>query len=203
MPILLVANKLDLFEKGKPRKPPKVVPQRQVLGLGRGFYGHDFHYEYSVSPPTSTDISTATETSEDINPLNRTTKSSNNKRRMEISNYFLVNRDNWTSDFSYLESLITAEDGSHPDREMVLLWCMRNSLQLYEVSAATGEGVDAAVLALVRLAQSSRKVALEQPASPQRNEELDVRNRYAPERINCFFSLLPIWRGQKESPPSW
>ena len=39
---------------------------------------------------------------------------------------------------SYLESLLNTEDGSHPDKDMVLLWCMRNGLKHMEVSALDG-----------------------------------------------------------------
>ena len=39
---------------------------------------------------------------------------------------------------SYLESLLSTEDRSHPDRDMVLLWCMRNGLKHVEVSAFDG-----------------------------------------------------------------
>lgn len=60
-------------------------------------------------------------------------------------------------DGSYLNSLLNSEDESHPDRDLVLLWCMRNGLQHAEVSAATGEGVDAAMEMLVRLALEEQK----------------------------------------------
>jgi hypothetical protein len=39
---------------------------------------------------------------------------------------------------SYLESLLSTEDRSHPDKDMVLLWCMRNGLKHVEVSALDG-----------------------------------------------------------------
>lgn len=130
---------------------------------------------------------------------------------MEISSY-LVNRENWTNDGSYLESLLCAEDASHPDREMVLLWCMRNALKMYEVSAATGEGVDEAIEALVHLALEARdkeavaaaasssstesngnKATDPNPSFLQRNQKLDLQKRYAPkEKVNCFSFIAPL-----------
>ena len=43
---------------------------------------------------------------------------------------------------SYFESLLSTEDDSHPDKDMVLLWCMRNGMKHFEVSAKYGTGVD-------------------------------------------------------------
>jgi GTPase SAR1 family protein len=81
-----------------------------------------------------------------INTSHNTTK-----RRMEISSY-LVNHDNWIQDMSYLESLIQSENESHPDHDMVLLWCQRNALQLITVSAKTGNGIHDAITTLIHLA---------------------------------------------------
>jgi GTPase SAR1 family protein len=198
LPILIVANKLDLFSADQ-RRPstlvnPRKVPQRVVLGLG-DFRGKDFRYEYQVSPKDSGSSSTK-------NPNQAP------QRRMEIST-FLANRENWTTDGSYLESLLNSEDASHPDREMVLLWCMRNGLQHVEVSAATGEHVDEAIEALVRLALLSKQkkennqradnTGLPVPSSARssipdaptrRNERLDLHQRYAPDD-ECTF-LRPL-----------
>jgi hypothetical protein len=129
--------------------------------------------------------------------------------------------------------LLNSEEGSHPDLEMVLLWCMRNGLKHFEVSAATGEGLDTAIDALVELALESRKkdeeerkvattndngngninttnndisnvindnsiaIATAAPAngthSYQRNQKLDLHQRYAPKEDPCFF-LRPFLR---------
>jgi hypothetical protein len=110
---------------------------------------------------------------------------------------------------------------------MVLLWCMRNGLKHYEVSAATGQGVDIAIDALVELAIESRNkneeeqnvatgnrpttnndnsngngingngnsiATLTASAAPangtysfQRNQKLDLHQRYAPKEDPCFF----------------
>lgn len=91
---------------------------------------------------------------------------------------------------------------------MVLLWCMRNGLKHYEVSAATGEGVDEAMGALVLLALDSKKTSSSNTVdattalvshdknsgsgetefykqSYQRNQKLDLHQRYAPKEDLC------------------
>jgi hypothetical protein len=135
---------------------------------------------------------------------------------------------------AFFQQLLNSEEGSHPDIEMVLLWCMRNGLKHYEVSAATGQGVDTAIDALVELALESRNkneeeqnvatitsgnrhttnngnsngngingnsiatpTASDAPAngtySYQRNQKLDLHQRYAPKEDPCFF-LRPVIR---------
>lgn len=215
LPILIVANKLDLFQADKPgaRHPPFQVVQRDVLGLtGASFYGENFQYEYHVCPPVDEDAPSKDPSNGNENAFAATKKKEksgstrSSKRRMEISTY-LVNRDNWTTDGSYLESLLHSEDGSHPDREMVLLWCMRNGLKMVEISAATGEGVNDAVEALVFLAlEASPKEengvagvngdGVARPSStPQRsNDELDLHQRYATKEDDCFCCLQSLRR---------
>ena len=155
--------------------------------------GKDFRYEYQVSPPDSDTTGT---------PLSGGTRKNGRKphrKHMEISS-FLANRDNWTSDFSYLESLLSSEDKSHPDREMVLLWCMRQGLKHYETSAATGEGVKEAVKALIQLAleekeQRERASNVQSIISPPRREKLDLHQRYASKENDCFFWMCPLIQG--------
>lgn len=190
LPILVVSNKIDLFEKTKNTNVvPKRVPQRDVLGLRQGYYGDSFVYEYSVSPPNEQEKK---QEKNDDRP-SKYNKDKNNKRRMEISSY-LVNRENWTSDGSYLESLLHSEDGSHPDREMVLVWCMRNALKFVECSAATGAGVNEAIHQLVELALQHTQPKEAPPINnTTQNQELDLTSRYAPKEDRCF-SFLPILR---------
>ncbi|EEC44405.1 predicted protein [Phaeodactylum tricornutum CCAP 1055/1] len=179
VPILIVANKLDLFIADQQRAStwvhPRRVSQRDVLGLAGSFRGNDFRYEYRVSTQLSP------------NPMKKKHQRKQSHRRMEISS-FLANRENWTTDGSYLESLLNSEDASHPDREMVLLWCMRNGLKHVEVSAATGEHVDGAIDELIRLALLTKQskncdtkadlVGIESQPLYQRNDELNVQERY-------------------------
>ena len=160
------------------------VSQRDVMGLRGDFKGKDFRYEYQVSTTTTTTTNNNTTTPLNGSSMTGTnsqggglehdsTASNNNNsnrkknRRMEISSY-LANRENWTTDWSYLDSLLNSEDLSHPDREMVLLWCMRNNLKHFETSAATGEGVTEAMEALLELAlvAKEQKEAAPQPPPP-------------------------------------
>lgn len=192
VPILIVANKLDLFIADQQRAStwvhPRRVSQRDVLGLAGSFRGNDFRYEYRVSTQLSP------------NPMKKKHQRKQSHRRMEISS-FLANRENWTTDGSYLESLLNSEDASHPDREMVLLWCMRNGLKHVEVSAATGEHVDGAIDELIRLALLTKQskncdtkadlVGIESQPLYQRNDELNVQERYQSNEDRCTF-LRPV-----------
>jgi small GTP-binding protein len=101
LPIMIVANKLDIYQSDKDRRDAPHYPQhdideqRDVLGLRGNFRGNDFRYEYRVSPVNiiaQTDL--------------RKSGSSSNNNRMEISS-FLANRENWTTDGSYLDSVRT------------------------------------------------------------------------------------------------
>jgi small GTP-binding protein len=217
-PILIVANKLDLYQTNltltqKENSLPTddaiptlrpVVTQRDVLGLhGKDYYGKNFQYEYQICLADEKESdesdrnghSSASHSTSSLggnNPVHR--RGHTNKRRMEISTYLVRNRDNWTTDGSYLESLLQSEDGSHPDRDMVMLWCIRNRLRLVEVSAATGEGVNEAVEALIALALEPTEDAAPAPMPPPRqvNEELDLHHRFSKKKENCFFCLPSI-----------
>lgn len=123
MPILIVANKIDIFKRDllEPQKQKTSATQRRdVLGLKGNYRGKDIPYEYRASPATD-DKKTLTE----------------NGRRVEISTY-MATGDTWTTDQMYVDSVLNTEDISHPDRDMVLLWCMRNGLKHVEVSALDG-----------------------------------------------------------------
>lgn len=178
-PILVVANKLDLFFAEQQRTPfnPKRKDRRDVLGLDASFTGKDFRYEYQVS---------ATEGSHPV----KQTKS----RMMEISSY-LADRENWTTDDSYFASLIISEDKSHPDQDMVKLWCLRNGIKHMDASAATGEGVDEAFRALIELALHAKTHGHNgQPAGSSgplsTNDPLDLHQRYAPKEERCCHFIL-------------
>lgn len=119
MPVLIVANKVDLVEKmGKdvPERRRPLSSQRDVLGLSEAqFKGKDYTYEYNVTQSTSRD---------------------NDKKAAQTT--YMATGDSWTKDGSYLESVQNTEDTSHPDRDMVVLWCKRNGLKHVEVSALDG-----------------------------------------------------------------
>ena len=113
LPILVVANKLDIYlaenHQRTARHHPRRVAQRDVLGLRNNFRGKDLKYEYRVNH-----VSRA----RDNNNTSQSSLRISSRKRMEISS-FLPTRANWTTDGSYLESLINSEDLSHPDRDMV------------------------------------------------------------------------------------
>jgi hypothetical protein len=101
---------------------------------------------------------------------------------------------------SYLESLLSTEDDSHPDKDMVLLWCMRNGLKHFEVSAKYGTGVDEMMQEMVlqalepeeqirnaedqEIVKSTMAGTSDSHSPPQAhyqpNQELDLHKRYVP-----------------------
>ena len=208
-PILIVGNKLDAFQAMQQRATrdfhPRRVAQRDVLGLqGKHFKGKDFQYEYRVSSPARSPL-LGNHKQASRNSRNGSNNNNNKQRHKshhnshltppEVSS-FLANRENWTKDNSYLDSLLNSEEGSHPDHEMVLLWCMRNGLQHVEVSAATGQGVDEAFEILTHMAlEHVLEVAYQQqpenvvttPSQPT----LDLQERYRPKEEDCCFGILP------------
>ena len=125
-PVLIVGNKRDLFVANLQRATTLVhhsrrVPQRNVMGL-KSFCGQDFRYEYKVDPgnhhafrsnhhnhnhhsSTSSTTPTTTTTS---------THSDTTARSTTENSFFLANRENWTTDNSYLDSLLNSEDASDP-----------------------------------------------------------------------------------------
>jgi GTPase SAR1 family protein len=188
IPILIVANKIDLFQSSivqkalsnrddvKPEttaRPATSQPRRRnVMGFTGEYYGQHFHYEYQICSPEEMEqgvhgpmYQIPTESADHSLTKRSGNKKAMTKRHVEISSY-LVNRDNWTTDGSYLDSLLHSEDGSHPDRELVLLWCARNGLQMVEMSAATGEGVNEAIEALVALALHTQHNQLQESQVP-------------------------------------
>jgi GTPase SAR1 family protein len=115
---------------------------------------------------------------------------------------------------SYLDSLLSSEDKSHPDRDMVLLWCMRNGLMHMEVSAKRGDGINDLIQQLIKIAIEQQQQQQQQQLDSsnaatyggaflgsngtnmmsllQRNDELDLHKRYAPKSQSCFW--LPFQR---------
>jgi hypothetical protein len=139
-PVLIVANKMDISSQDtrRPGQNPSsandnVVLQRNVMGfLGKSFRGKDSRYEYSASPATKQTTASSTKS-----PRNRFELSTYMGTGDQTS-YLEAVLNNDVEGGSYLESLLSTEDGSHPDKDMVLLWCMRNGLKHMEVSALDG-----------------------------------------------------------------
>jgi len=222
IPIVVVANKVDRLRKtgrslaatrGSVR--PRVVPQRDVMGLGGQFKGKDHRYEYSVSgSPSSSDLATAEK------KYRKRNSRPPPRRRHDRLSYALTDTT-WTTEKDYLTSVIRSEDVSFPDRDMVVLWCRRNGLCHVEVSAVDGTGLEAAMDAVVVLGLESlnkrrrrqRMLAASAVSKEEENdawkrrgtvmttaragrlrggESLDLHKRYAPrERTDCCWRLLP------------
>jgi len=93
---------------------------------------------------------------------------------------------------------------------MVKLWCLKNGLEHFEASAATGEGIDVAFRELMRLAMASKEEERTQREQQQQqqfqqgqnpnqywrsNKELDLHQRYAPKEERCLERYcLPLMR---------
>lgn len=205
-PVLIVGNKIDILRERDthPSRQRAVVPQRDVMGLiGHSFRGKDYHYEYTASAPPSNDSSTSLSSGKK--------KKKKNRARHELStymgtgektNYLQAVLNNEFQIGSYLESLLSTEDGSHPDRDMVLLWCMRNGLKHMEVSALDGTGVEELINEAISLAldagdsgttknePENGNTEVMKLAELGRNAELDLHGRYGPKAQSCF--MLPF-----------
>jgi GTPase SAR1 family protein len=199
LPILIVGTKMDLLQRGgyhaNGEQQSGLRERRCVLGLrDRNWKGKSYQYEYQVSK---------VEHFEDDKL--KQVKAGPGDKRMEIASY-LADRENWTTDWGYLDSLLSSEDCSHPDRDMVKIWCGRNELKHMEASAATGQGVDEAIQALITLAMMTKRQREEaaQQQSPadtaplpsetifKYNKTLDLHQRYAPKDERCCI-LRWIW----------
>lgn len=225
-PVLIVANKMDILkQETRQFRQQAVVAQRDVMGLaGRAFRGKDYRYEYSASPLSPSYKSSSSSSSKN---LSKKMRRRDPRNRFEISTYmgtgdqtsYLEAVLNNQVRGSYLESLLISEDGSHPDKEMVVLWCMRNGLKHMEVSALDGTcyckrlhrfvridphyfkllgtGIDELIRELVKVALESANYAEKVPSADskkmeelQRNDELDLHRRYAPKETG--FLRLPF-----------
>lgn len=186
-PILIVANKMDIIlerqRKNQPERQKLLVPQRAVMGLKRDFKGKDNPYEYRVGP------------SQDV-------VNSSPRRVKEISSTYMATHGEWTTDGCYLDSVLNSEDRSHPDRDMVLLWCMRNGLIHIEASALDGTGVAKAMEALVSIALEYKDDSeqLQEEKFKQETEEmfrsnkaLDLHRRYSPKERGCCGCVRLPW----------
>ena len=186
LPILIVGTKVDLLDREQNEtRQPHGKPQRSVLRLQNAWRGLNYQYEYQVSK------------------IEQENDRQKGEKRMEIASY-LADRDNWTTDWGYLEGLWSSEDASHPDRDMVVLWCGRNDLQHIEASAATGQGVEEAIRELVILALEAKTKTGPEPQSPpstqtdnsqlqsalKYNKALDLHQRYAPKDEMCCHSRM-------------
>jgi len=204
LPIVIVGNKIDIFEERDTQKQlrkKEVVQQRDVLGLTGNWTGRDYRYEYSASPPSTSKSSSSSS-------VVNTSSSSSRPQQLELLTYYLGTNTNYLEAVlnnevyrgSYLDSLISSEDKSHPDKDMVQLWCMRNGLIHMDVSAKSGAGIDKLIHQLVDIASKqmgdnatkSRKnndntdILHRRTNTLQRNDELDLHQRYSPKSTSCL-----------------
>lgn len=212
-PVLIVGNKIDILRERDthPSRQQAVVPQRDVMGMmSKSFRGKDSHYEYTACAPAGKESSTS---STSLTSSGRKVKKVDRSRH-ELSTYMGTGDQtdylqavlsNDVQIGSYLESLLSTEDGSHPDRDMVLLWCMRNGLKHMEVSALDGTGVDELINEVIDMSLEAAKTTTPSTipesapmdhettalAALRSNEELDLHRRYAgPKSQSCF--MLPF-----------
>lgn len=140
-PILVVATKLDRLKAEQSKSGNiRTVPQRHVLGINKGFKGHDYHYEYRTDLQHCGEDEEESEASNDL---------SSSKKRMSLS--YGLEGGSWAKDKAYMDYVRMAEDELNPDRIMVKRWCRRNGLQHIEVSALEDMGIDIAVKTVVSL----------------------------------------------------
>lgn len=218
LPILIVGNKIDLAEaKGEEERPKESVRQRDVLGVAhKNYRGKDYHYEYSASPPAAPSsskrmISPSSSTNNHGHNIVSNDTLSKPRNRFEISTYMGTSSNvdyleailsNEVYRGSYLDSLLSSEDKMGPDRDMVLLWCMRNGLTHMEVSAKTGAGIDELMnnvvcIALAQVEEEKKEAYLPPNQNGlalmnERNSELDLHRRYASSPRRSCFQILPF-----------
>lgn len=213
-PVLIVGNKIDILRERAthPSRQLAVVRQRDVMGMqGKIFRGKDSHYEYTASAPPRTEPvpSSSSLPSLHTGPARRTTTDRNRHELStymgtdEKTNYLQAVLNNDVQIGSYLESLLSTEDGSHPDKDMVLLWCMRNGLKHMEVSALDGTGLDELMDMAIDMALEAGNTVTTNAAlivnngdhpsaglpsiELKRNDELDLHRRYGAKSKTCFF----------------
>lgn len=125
LPIVIVGNKIDIFQDRDTRqkellnRKKEIVQQRNVLGLTGNWRGRDYRYEYSANAPALTSAPTKPKE----NRLELLTYLGTNTNYLEA----ILNNEVYRG--SYLDSLLSSEDNSHPDKDMVQLWCMVSAFQ--------------------------------------------------------------------------
>ena len=227
LPILIVANKIDIWKnrteqmKLQQQNSGKVVRKRDVMGFqNKTFKGKDLRYEYSASPPSSRRLSSYCSHIPSPTKASTTTNIPTTKvkrgGRFEISTYMGTGDQtsyleavltNQVARGTYLESLLTTEDGSYPDGDLVNLWCMRNGLKHFEVSALDGTGVDELMSEMVHIALDAEKDTSSNTNKelPSDSEELNYDQELQQAVENNFhrFEKLDLHGRYAPKPRSW
>lgn len=219
LPIVIVGNKIDIFQDRDTRqkellnRKKEVVRQRNVLGLTGDWRGRDYRYEYSANAPALTSSAPTKPSSLRKNSKNKMDGNTNDdegrENRLELLTYLGTNTNyleailnNEVYRGSYFDSLLSSEDNSHPDKDMVQLWCMRNGLIHMDVSAKSGAGIDDLIHQLIDIAlkQMDEDASTKTKTTAKnnhnrndlycttlkRNDELDLHQRYVPKARSCF-----------------
>ncbi|KAG7337660.1 small GTP-binding domain protein [Nitzschia inconspicua] len=200
-----------------------VVKQRNVLGV-TNYRGKDYRYEYTTTNTTTAPAASTSSLSK-LNPNNNnnnnqdlllsssnSSPSSPTHHRFELSTYMGTKTSNYLESIlshqvyrgSYLDSVLSSEDKSHPDQDMVVLWCVRNNLPHVTVSAKKGHGIDQLMQLVIQLAMTEKRQQIQQQQQqPYQNnnnnnnnnntilQELDLHQRYAPKKRHycCFLGI--------------
>jgi len=216
LPIVIVGNKIDIFQDRDTRqkellkRKKEIVQQRNVLGLTGNWRGRDYRYEYSANAPALTSTpktSSLPRKRTNVKIDGNSNDGSEKENRLELLTYLGTNTNyleailnNEVYRGSYLDSLLSSEDNSHPDKDMVQLWCMRNGLIHVDVSAKSGAGIDDLINQLIHIVvkekdenQRTQSTATGtnnknnlHPPTLVRNDELDLHKRYGPQPRSCF-----------------
>ena len=145
LPIVIVGNKIDIFQDRDTRKKEllkrkkEIVQQRNVLGLTGEWRGRDYRYEYSANAPamaSTPKLSSLSRKRINAKIEGNANEIGENENRLELLTYLGTNTNyleailnNEVYRGSYLDSLLSSEDNSHPDKDMVQLWCMVSVFQ--------------------------------------------------------------------------
>jgi len=104
-----------MTQRQKQKQQQQQRTRRDVLGLGGSFRGNDYQYEYKVSKVADEKKGNRSAVGSTSNRARRNRHHPDDNEAMEFSSY-LADRENWTTDDSYLTSLIITENESNPDR---------------------------------------------------------------------------------------
>jgi len=161
IPFIVVANKVDLFERENVQSQNIIQSstgpkRRSVMGFRGGEYkGHDMKYEFEAENTKVSQNQNGNSQNQTKGRIHHNSTKSSTKRAE--SNYpptkkltYSLKDTSWSTDAAYLNALQLTEDQLPANRTMILLWCQRNGIPHVEASAFDGRGVEEAMEHLVR-----------------------------------------------------
>lgn len=152
IPFIVVANKLDLLERG-PSNTQQLQSsfgqkRRSVLGFVNGEYrGKELVYEYAAENIANIPGSKNESNNSKPSPTAVSSHQANNNDRLTYS----LKETLWSTDAAYLNALQLTEDQLPANRRMILLWCQRNGIPHVEASALDGRGVEEAFESIIKV----------------------------------------------------